>query len=183
MIIEKVISGGQTGADRSGLEAALRLGIPIGGWCPRGRRAEDGRVPDRYPLRETAEDTYPPRTKANIRDSDATLILSPGGTPGPGSIFTAEECDRQKRPCRTFVVPGGLDPPSSPIEIARWLVEIGPRILNVAGSRGSSAPWLERAGTELLVDGIAIARLRWPIIDVGWDESVDWLGPRARGER
>lgn len=57
-IVEKIISGGQTGADRGGLDAAIALGIPHGGWCPKGRRAEDGKVPKRYRLRETSGANY-----------------------------------------------------------------------------------------------------------------------------
>jgi len=53
-MIEQVVSGGQTGADRAGLDAAMALGIPVGGWCPRGRRAEDGPIPAIYPLTETS---------------------------------------------------------------------------------------------------------------------------------
>jgi hypothetical protein len=73
-----VVSGGQTGVDRAALDAALALGLPIGGWCPLGRRTEDGPVPDRYPLRETPSADYAERTEWNVRDSDATLILHRG---------------------------------------------------------------------------------------------------------
>lgn len=77
-MLAQIISGGQTGVDRAGLDAALGLGIPCGGWCPRGRRALDGRIPDQYPLRETEARNYNRRTEWNIRDSDATLILNIG---------------------------------------------------------------------------------------------------------
>ncbi|MFZ5785935.1 MAG: YpsA SLOG family protein, partial [Acidobacteriota bacterium] len=62
-----IVSGGQTGVDRAALEVALELGMECGGWCPRGRRAEDGRIPDRFPLRETATPRYPERTRLNVR--------------------------------------------------------------------------------------------------------------------
>ena len=85
MVIKKIISGAQTGADRAALDAALALGLPIGGWVPRGRRAEDGPVPDRYPnLRETDTDDYETRTRWNVQDADATLILSHGPLSAPG---------------------------------------------------------------------------------------------------
>lgn len=71
----KIISGGQTGVDRGALEAALDLGVPHGGWCPRGRKAEDGRIPDRFVLEETTSDKYPPRTAANVALGDGTLLL------------------------------------------------------------------------------------------------------------
>ena len=60
----KIISGGQTGADRAALDVALTLSLPIGGWCPKGRRAEDGMIPDRYPLTETPEADYDTRTRS-----------------------------------------------------------------------------------------------------------------------
>ena len=73
--VQKIISGGQMGVDRAGLDVALDLGLAVGGWCPKGRRAEDGQIPDRYPLVETLERNYPVRTRRNVEDSDGTLIL------------------------------------------------------------------------------------------------------------
>lgn len=73
---EKIISGGQTGVDRAGLDAALKAGIPIGGHCPKGRRAENGVIPDRYALVETEERYYRIRTERNIIESDGTLIIN-----------------------------------------------------------------------------------------------------------
>ena len=77
-IPRKIVSGGQTGVDRAALDVAIKLGIEAGGWCPRGRRAEDGPIEERYPLRETWSRTYSQRTEWNVRDSDATLILCRG---------------------------------------------------------------------------------------------------------
>ena len=73
--VEKIVSGGQTGVDRAALDAAMMLGFPIGGWCPKGRRAEDGKISARYKLQETEAIDYRVRTGWNVRDSDATLIL------------------------------------------------------------------------------------------------------------
>ena len=73
--IAKLISGGQTGVDRAALDAALAAGLPIGGWCPKGRLAEDGVIPLRYPLQETPSQQYAQRTRWNVRDADGTLIL------------------------------------------------------------------------------------------------------------
>ena len=72
---ERIVSGGQTGADRAALDWAIERGIPHGGWCPRGRRAEDGRIDRRYALRETPAHDYQQRTRWNVRDSDGTLIF------------------------------------------------------------------------------------------------------------
>ena len=83
----RVISGGQTGVDRAALDAAFELALECGGWVPAGRRAEDGPVDARYPLRETAAGDYETRTRLNVRDSDATLILT-RGRPSGGTALT-----------------------------------------------------------------------------------------------
>src|SRR5688572_26590013 len=74
-LVRRIVSGGQTGVDRAALDVALELGIPCGGWCPKGRLAEDGRIPDRYPLIEMPTANFPARTRKNIQESHATLIL------------------------------------------------------------------------------------------------------------
>lgn len=73
----RVISGAQTGVDRAALDVALALDIPHGGWVPRQRRAEDGRIPDRYSLTEMSTSLYMARTRKNVEEADATLILTP----------------------------------------------------------------------------------------------------------
>src|SRR6266581_9524060 len=98
-MLEKIISGGQTGVDRAALDVALELGIPCGGWCPRGRRAEDGIIPERYPLIETPTTAYPQRTERNVRDSDGTLVLTVGRADG-GTALTISLTRRLKKPCQ-----------------------------------------------------------------------------------
>jgi hypothetical protein len=78
----RILFGGQTGVGRAAVDAALDCGLAIGGWCPRGRRAEDGVIAERYPLVETPSKDYRQLTKWNVRDSDATLTLSPGELSG-----------------------------------------------------------------------------------------------------
>lgn len=73
--VRRIVSGGQTGVDRAALDVAMQLSIEHGGWCPRGRLAEDGTIPSRYDLRETRSAKYHVRTERNVVDSDATLIL------------------------------------------------------------------------------------------------------------
>src|SRR5688572_12994856 len=73
--VQRIVSGGQTGVDRGALDAAIALGIEHGGWCPRGRLAEDGQIPRRYQLTETKTSKYRERTERNVLDSDGTLIL------------------------------------------------------------------------------------------------------------
>src|SRR5437870_10377236 len=97
-MLTKIISGGQTGVDRAALDVALELGLPCGGWCPRGRRAEDGPIPERYPLQEMKSPAYPPRTARNVRDSDGTVILT-RGQPDRGTALTIELAERYRKPC------------------------------------------------------------------------------------
>ena len=85
--ITQIISGGQTGADRGGLDAAMALGIPHGGWCPKGRLAEAGRIPDKYNLQETSTKNYLQRTERNVIDSTATILFC-YGKPTGGSART-----------------------------------------------------------------------------------------------
>ena len=94
----KVISGGQTGADRGGLDAAIELGFEHGGWCPRGRRAEDGVIPPRYQLVETSSVDYRRRTRLNVKAADVTVIFI--GTPQltGGSKLTNDLCHEHVKP-------------------------------------------------------------------------------------
>src|SRR5210317_1948565 len=78
----RIVSGGQTGVDRGALDAALTLGRVCGGWCPEGRLADDGPIPARYPLQELPGGGYRARTRRNVRDSDATLIVTFGAPTG-----------------------------------------------------------------------------------------------------
>src|SRR5450759_2908555 len=97
MPIIKIVSGGQTGADRGGLDAAIHCKIPHGGWCPQGRRAVDGVIPGKYLLQETASSDYLHRNEANVTDSDATLIFTIGKLSG-GSLKTMEFAQKHKKP-------------------------------------------------------------------------------------
>jgi putative molybdenum carrier protein len=131
----KIVSGGQTGVDRAALDVALTHGIAHGGWCPRGRRAEDGRIPDRYLLREHAAPEYAARTEQNVVDSDATLVLAQG-TLGEGTSLTVRMAERHGRPCSIV----DLDDPPAPTAVVAWLVGHAVRVLNVAGPRESTHP-------------------------------------------
>jgi len=131
----KIISGGQTGADRGALDAAIESGVAHGGWCPSGRRAEDGRIPDRYDLTETDSTEYPVRTERNVTDSDATLILC-RGRPSGGTELTVRLAERHARPCLI----SNPDQPSAVAKVRSWLSRQGVEVLNVAGPRESQCP-------------------------------------------
>ena len=154
----RVVSGGQAGVDRAALDAAITLGLPIGGWCPLGRRAEDGPIPERYPLRETPSADYAERTEWNVRDSDATLILHRGPMTG-GTRLTAELARRLGKPllARDLAVP--LDVRA----IADWLVANRVRVLNCAGPRESGAPGIGGESRRILA---AVFRV-WPPLSAG----------------
>ena len=129
-----ILSGGQAGVDRGALDAALELGNPCHGWCPRGRLAEDGPIPPRYPLSET-EGGYPGRTRRNIEESDGTLILH-RGVLQEGTLLTLEICRELGRP--VCLVDATSSSPAQAAELARAFVEShGIERLNVAGPRRS----------------------------------------------
>ena len=147
-MLEKIISGGQTGADRAALDAALKLGIPHGGWLPKGRLAEDGPLPDKYDLAEMPTASYPERTKKNIRIADGTLILSHGMLTG-GSEFTRRMALKYQKPV-LHVDFNSMVPFDAAVIINNWMVDHDIRILNVAGPRASTDPHIYRAAMDII---------------------------------
>lgn len=132
-MVHKIVSGGQTGVDRAALDVARTHDIPHGGWCPRGRRAEDGEIPGYYMLSETPLEEYPQRTEWNVRDSDGTLIITRGEARG-GTALTVDQAEQYDRPL--FFC--DLDRDVSHVEqIQSWIEEANIRVLNVAGPRSS----------------------------------------------
>jgi len=130
----RVISGGQTGVDRAALDVAIELGMAHGGWCPRGRLAEDAPIPAQYRLSETDSPDYAVRTERNVLDGDATLILC-RGRPGGGTELTERLAERHGKP--HLVV--DLERSPDPDDAARWLQTCRPVVLNVAGPRESQS--------------------------------------------
>ena len=143
--VAKIVSGGQTGVDRAALDVALELGLPCGGWVPRGRQAEDGRIPPIYPMRETESRGYATRTRLNVRDSDATLILS-RGEPTGGTALTVDCALSLGRPHLVVDLAGEVDLPA----VRAWLALHDVRVLNVAGSRESAPPGIYQAAVDVL---------------------------------
>lgn len=143
MKLERIVSGGQTGADRGGLDAAIALGIPHGGWCPKGRRAEDGAVPTTYQLTETKSANYQDRTKRNVLESDATVIFTRGALTG-GSLLTAKTAGAAGKPMLHIDLDRLGDTVASD-RLRQWITQRGVRVLNVAGSRESRVPGINDA--------------------------------------
>lgn len=150
-MIQRIISGGQTGVDRGALEAALELGLAIGGHIPRGGRAEDGVIPDRFRehMWETKSSGYAERTELNVIHASATLLITRERyNTGPGTRLTLKHT-------RAYGVPSFwavLSEQPLP-DVVRWLVELGPArtILNVAGTRESRCPGIQAATRDLLI--------------------------------
>lgn len=147
-MILQIVSGGQTGVDRAALDAALERSFPCGGWCPAGRRAEDGVLDPRYPLRETVRVDYPPRTLANVRDSDGTLIVRRGGG-DRGTELTRRAAAEQARPL-LIVDLAETTPGDAIAAILSWSRQHGVEVLNVAGPRESRRPGVYGECLELM---------------------------------
>ena len=147
MVIRRIISGAQTGADRAALDAALDAGVRVGGWVPKGRMAEDGRIPEHYPgLRETPADDYETRTRWNVRDSDATLILSHGPLTG-GSKLTETIARSTGKPVFHLDLTG-VSASEAVTAIRAWLSRLDGDTLNVAGPRATGDPAIYEEARE-----------------------------------
>lgn len=149
--IDRIVSGGQTGADRAGLDVAIKLSIPHGGWCPKGRKAVDAVIPARYNLIETPSANYFQRTEWNVRDSDATVIFTVAPDLTGGSKRTAEFAVKHGKP---FVhVHAGTPEPER--NLAAFLNQHVVKCLNVAGSREDD----ERPGIYAFTQGFLMRLL------------------------
>src|SRR5580704_8289714 len=134
-MVERVISGGQTGADRGGLDAAVDLGLPHGGFCPKGRRAEDGVIPARYKLAETESADDAERTRKNVEAADATVVFA-RGKPTGGSALTVSLAETAHKPVLAidFNAQGTF---GACLVLGEFLERSKPRTLNIAGTRES----------------------------------------------
>lgn len=145
--MRRTISGGQTGVDRAALDAALASGLPIGGWVPKGRLAEDGSVPLTYTgMQETSDRGYETRTRWNIRDSDATLVVVGASGRGPGTKLTLKVCEELGKPNWTLWLP--VQPLNSDA-VRKFL--LAHDTVNIAGPRESREPGLQVRARDALV--------------------------------
>ena len=147
-MIKKIVSGGQTGADQAALDVAIDLGIPHGGWIPKGRKTEKGVLPTKYKLKEMANFSYPKRTEKNVLDSDGTLIIYHGKLTG-GSALTRKMAKKHGRPWIHLDLDKLSISDASKVIIS-WIDRNGIQVLNVAGSRASKDPEIYETTVEIL---------------------------------
>lgn len=134
--------------DRAALDAAIKLGLEYGGWVPKGRLAEDGKIPLKYKLRECDSKEYPVRTEMNVKEGDATLILCRGPVKG-GTQFTHFLCLKHQKPVGLVSLDAGSK--KEIVEAVKAFIEDQrPKVLNVAGPRESGAPGIYKQAFEIL---------------------------------
>jgi Circularly permutated YpsA SLOG family len=150
----RIISGGQVGVDRAALDWAMEHDVPHGGWCPQGRRAIDGELPARYQLQEADSPSYAKRTRLNVRDSDATLIINQGALDG-GTRLTVKCAEQLGKPHLCVQVDEDHLLEALANDVRRWLREGRFHTLNVAGPRETKRPGIY-AITRLLLDWVLI---------------------------
>jgi hypothetical protein len=149
-----IISGAQTGADRGGLIAAAILGYRHGGYCPKGRKAEDGKIPECYPVEECDSADYRVRTRLNAEFADATIVFSYEDVPTGGTALTIKLLRELKKPGLHFVLErdASLDQQKAAAKaIRKWMREKRPRVLNVAGPRESKALGVKDQVAEVML--------------------------------
>lgn len=154
-MLVKIISGGQTGADRAALDAALEAGFPAGGYCPSGRMAEDGVIDRFYPLEEI-DGGYPERTLMNLRVADATVAFHAGALSG-GTLQTVRFCREEQKPCLEIDL-ARLDNVASIRALADFVRTRDVRLLNVAGPRASGSPEIYTRVREVIAGLIVLVQ-------------------------
>jgi len=136
----KIVSGAQTGVDRAALDAALESGVEAGGWCPEGRMAQDGIIPEKYPVKELPKSGYRQRTKKNVIDSDGTVIIYFGRPfPSGGTEQTIVFCIKQKKPY-LLIDAEELTIERASKKIEKFIDQNNISVLNVAGPGGNGVP-------------------------------------------
>ena len=144
----KIITGGQTGVDRAALDFAIKNGILCGGYCPKGRKAEDGIIPTTYPLTEIQSGDYQDRTEMNIKHSDGTLIISINQYFDKGTSLTKRLCNQHSKP--SIVVDLDQSYLQQINSIQSWITECKLNTINIAGPRESALPGIYVKTMEFL---------------------------------
>ena len=144
-MLEKVLSGGQTGVDRAALDVAIEMGVAHGGWCPAGRDADDGVIPDKYQLTETAEQDHTVRTENNVKDADGTLMIYRGELHG-GTAYAIEMAKHLNKP----VLALNLDQDIDVEEVFDWVQSNNIRIINIGGQRETKNPGIYFQSRKIL---------------------------------
>lgn len=150
-LLGKIVSGGQTGVDRAALDVAIFLEIEHGGWCPHGRRAEDGRIPARYFLKQTRARDYSVRTEKNVVESDGTLILFHRGMAG-GTELTRKMTLKHRRPVLCIDLETATDVQET--QFLQWIDKHHVKVLNVAGPRESTCTGIAKLAERFLVTAL-----------------------------
>jgi hypothetical protein len=154
----KILAGGQTGVDRAALDCAIACGVRHGGWCPKGRRAEDGIIPRRYRLKETRSPAYYVRTRWNVRDSDGTLIISARRQIVGGTKRTAEFARGLRKPLLLLTMAASAVQAAGRLD--RFIARHRIRVLNIAGPRSSEEPEIRQFVQDILRRSRVLFRVR-----------------------
>ena len=181
-MIKKIISGGQTGADQAALDTAVKWNVPHGGWVPKGRLTEAGRLPDKYNMQEMPTDSYSARTEQNVIDSDGSLIISHGPLTD-GSKHTKEMSLKHNKPYLHIDL-NEIDSSKAAVQVHEWITRLNIETLNVAGSRSSNDPSIYQAVMHLLtivliMDFVEIKmsapQIKMPSKPVSLDKAVSMI--------
>lgn len=184
-MIKKIISGGQTGADQAALDTAIKWNIPHGGWVPRGRLTEAGRLSDKYDMQEMPTSSYPARTEQNVIDSDGTLIISHGPLTD-GSKYTREMAWKHAKPFLHINL-NEIDSSRAAGHVHEWIIKSKIESLNVAGPRSSNDPSIYQAVMHILtivivMDFIEIkispSQKKLPFKPVSLDKAVNMISSK-----
>ena len=154
----KIVSGGQTGVDRAALDWAIAHGVRHGGWCPKGRRAEDGIIPRRYRLKETRSPAYNVRTRWNVRESDGTLIVSANHLIVGGTKLAAEFAESLKKPLLHLAMTTGARRAARQLD--RFITQHRIHVLNIAGPRDSEEPGIQKFVQDVFTQSSLLGRAR-----------------------
>lgn len=147
-MLSKIISGGQTGADRAALDWAIKRGVPHEGWCPKGRKAEDGTIDQRYNLVETPSEDYSQRTEWNVRDSDGTAVFSTRRELRGGSLLTVKLAEQHNKP--VIHLRQENEQANHAQELRSFIAKFDISILNIAGPRASEEPGIYQFVSSVL---------------------------------